>query len=171
MTNPTLFDQTPAARRTDLDTSHLAAASVTGASTIRSRVWQILRSNPDGLTHEQIVEAYRISVDTYGWPKAADQSIRSRTKELERDGMVRCNKTATDKTKSGRLTHRWFAVTDPSEQKRRREAMEQPVSPESTASLVDVMITDIQTSRRLGAFSSREMAQYLVDQGWKRPTT
>jgi hypothetical protein len=117
---PAVSEQWPAARNSDPSTSHAAAASVRGAETIRGRVYQILSTHGEGLTHEQIVEAYNTSVTLYGWPPAADQSIRSRTKELERDGFVKRNDKAVDKTAAGRLTHRWYAVTDYTEVQRRR---------------------------------------------------
>lgn len=120
----------PAARNADPDTSHAAAASVRGTENLRSRIYTLLTKYPEGLTHEHIVTAYESFASVSGWRPATQQGIRSRVKELEREGRVRRSRAAQDRTANGRLTHRWFAVTDPAEAERLAGEQPDPRAPE-----------------------------------------
>lgn len=117
-------DHEPAARNNDPDTSHAAAASVEGAQNLRNRLFTLLSTRyPGGLTHEEIIVAYGGYVSAQGWPTATAQGIRSRVKELERDGRVRREDTPTGTTRTGRRSYRWLPVTDPAEQQRIRAGL------------------------------------------------
>lgn len=165
----------PAARTADPDTSHAAAASVRGYENLRSRLYTLLVNYPGGLTHEQIVTAYAGYVTAQGWRPATDQGIRSRVKELEREGKVYRSQRAQDRTANGRMTHRWFAVTDPAEQERLAEGQDPAVSrraprelteEQAELSATDLLSSDIRAARSAGAFTAAEIAEKLVGIGW-----
>ena len=167
----------PSARTTDLTTSHAAAASVRGTENLRSRLRRLLQAYPNGLTHEQIVEAYAGYVTAQGWPAATPQGIRSRIKELERQGVVKHDGTPTERTRNGRLTHRWFLVTDRAEQSQRAAAIKDRARPDallvipsglSSKGPVKALAGDIKASRRAGSFTAEEMAAFLLSRGWTR---
>lgn len=185
---------TPAARTTDLDTSHAAAASVTGTENLRARLYGMLALRyPGGLTHENIITAYDGYVQVQGWPAATPQGIRSRIKELEREGKVRHDTIATERTRNGRRTHRWYAITDPEEQEvaaaayvteQQAKAVDQAqdiVDPGEVRTLpvgdsvpapsdtdVAELADDIRAARRANRFTAPEMAEYLENRGWRK---
>lgn len=106
------------ARATDPATSHAAAAKVRPLrTTVRSRVQAILAATAagrNGMTHDEIIAAYRRYSLRLGWPSASDSSIRTRCKELERDGLVQRVPTedgaALGRSRFGRPSVRWRAV-------------------------------------------------------------
>lgn len=184
----------PTARNTDLDTSHAAAASVRGTETLRSRLYGMLANQyPGGLTHEEIITAYGGYVTAQGWPAATDQGIRSRIKELEREGKVRHDTVAVARTSNNRRTHRWTAITDPAEQevaaasvvaRKQAEAVDEaqdtvdvgeprtlPLGdsvPNPSEPEVADLAEDLRDARRAGKFTAGEMAEYLENRGWRR---
>lgn len=186
--------QEPAARAGDLDTSHAAAASVRGTENLRSRLYTLLSTRyPGGLTHEQIIEAYHGYVAAQSWPTATSQGIRSRIKELEREGKVRHDVVASARTTNGRRTHRWYPVTDPDEQALEaarvvaeaqakavdaaeddtapQEPQELPLGQDSyrpAQNLTHEMAQDLRDSRKADRFTAVEMAQFLVNRGWRK---
>lgn len=185
---PVRPDPQPAARRTDLDTSHAAAESVMGSANLRERLFLVLSNYPKGLTHEQIVTAYEGYTVAQGWPTATPQGIRSRVKELEREGRVRHDEVAQDVTRNNRRTHRWYAITDPDEQaahaaslvaeaqakavaEARDEVFVAPVRVLPAGETVDGpkdLAEDLRAARRAGKFTAPEMAEYLKTLGWKK---
>lgn len=188
------WDPNPAARRTDLDTSHAAAASVRGTENLRSRLYTLLSTRyPGGLTHEEIVTAYAGYATAQGWPTATPQGIRSRIKELEREGKVRHDTVASARTTNGRRTHRWFPITDRDEQEvaaaayvaqKQAEAVDEvqdvadpgevqtlPLGdslPAPSDTDVAALADDIRAAREADRFTALEMAEYLENRGWRR---
>lgn len=191
---PDRFPGEPAARTGDLDTSHAAAASVRGTETLRSRLYGMLAHHyPGGLTHEQIIEAYAGYVRVQGWPPATSQGIRSRIKELEREGKVRHDTIAAGRTSNGRRSHRWFPITDRTEQEvaaasviARAQAqavdeVQDTVDPGEVRTLplgdsvpapsdtdVAALADDIRAARVANRFTALEMAEYLENRGWRK---
>ena len=83
----------PAARRHDVDTSHLAARTVQNPTEVQQRILDLLPSRSffaavPGFTDEQIVTKYRAAAEREGLRVPSDQSIRSRRSELVADGKV-----------------------------------------------------------------------------------
>jgi hypothetical protein len=76
------------ARNTDPHTSHMAASSITSdhLSETQAAIMVILRQSP--MCDEKLVEQFHIWEQLGRFPKASDQSIRSRRAELVRMGMV-----------------------------------------------------------------------------------
>lgn len=107
------------ARRTDPGTSHAAAAAVRPLrTTVRSRVEAILTATAAGsagMTHDEIIAAYRRYSLRLGWPAASDSSIRTRCKELARDGLVEQvppdSRDALGQSRFGRPSVRWRAAS------------------------------------------------------------
>lgn len=90
------------ARRSDPATSHEAAeAIVASTSTIRARVLEIIRSKPEGLTHDGVFEAY---VALYGGVR--ESTIRTRVSELV-DGRLARDTGQRQRTRSGRQAIVW----------------------------------------------------------------
>lgn len=109
--------KTAPARRTDPGTSHAAAAgiSVRKMSTVRSRVKAILDAGTKarengGLTHDEIIAEYKGYSLRLGWPPASDSSIRTRCKELWRDGEVERIEDTTGRSRFGRDSILWRAA-------------------------------------------------------------
>lgn len=105
------------ARRTDPGTSHAAAASISPRkmSTVRSRVLALLNGaravKNGGLTHDEIIAEYKGHALRLGWPPASDSSIRTRCKELWRDGEVELVEDSAGKSRFGRDALLWRAVS------------------------------------------------------------
>ncbi|QGH74531.1 DNA binding protein [Arthrobacter phage Kuleana] len=105
-----------AARRTDPGTSHAAAATISPRkmSTIRSRVLAILNGRraleAGGLTHDEIIAEYKGYSLRLGWPRATDSSIRTRCKELWRDGEVVKVEDSAGKSGMGNAAILWRAA-------------------------------------------------------------
>lgn len=100
-------------RRSDPETSHLAAAGLSPAklSTVRSRVLAILTGRPGaGLTHDALIAEYKRSAVRLGWPRAADSSIRTRCNELWRSGEVVRVEESAGKSGMGNKAILWRAV-------------------------------------------------------------
>lgn len=75
----------PRARHTDPATSHAGAdAARATASECRGLVLATLLAHPDGLTHEELVQAYR----DRGEPPHSESGIRTRCNELVARGVV-----------------------------------------------------------------------------------
>lgn len=80
---------TPIARPTDPITSHAAAASARRTSAeCRQNVHAVLAAHPDGLTHDELIEAYRGREATHGYRHHSDSGIRTRCHELVAEGRV-----------------------------------------------------------------------------------
>ncbi|WPM94293.1 DNA binding protein [Arthrobacter phage Marchesin] len=83
-------------------------------STVRSRVKAILNGRRavenGGLTHDEIIAEYKGYSLRLGWPPASDSSIRTRTKELWRDGEVELVEESAGKSRFGRDALLWRAV-------------------------------------------------------------
>ena len=109
--------KTAPVRNTDPATSHLAAADVARrVSTVRSRVSAILSGSPraaanGGLTHDELISEYKRYALRLGWPPSSDSSIRTRTKELWRDGEVERVEEELGKSRFGRPAILWRAVS------------------------------------------------------------
>lgn len=76
------------ARNSDPATSHVAAESITAdhLSETQAAIMVILRETP--MCDEKLVEQFHVWEQLGRFPKASDQSIRSRRAELVRKGMV-----------------------------------------------------------------------------------
>lgn len=76
------------ARNTDPQTSHMAAESISAdhLSETQAAIMVILRQAP--MCDEKLVEQFRVWEQLGRFPKASDQSVRSRRAELVRMGMV-----------------------------------------------------------------------------------
>lgn len=76
------------ARNTDPQTSHDAAHSISAdaLSETQAAIMVILRETP--MCDEKLVEQFHIWEQLGRFPKASDQSIRSRRAELVRKGLV-----------------------------------------------------------------------------------
>jgi hypothetical protein len=102
------------ARTTDPATSHAAAADAsTRAVTVRARVHALFQAAPDardGLTHDQLIALYRKYQARLGWPPASDSGIRTRCRELVRDGLVEEVRDAGGQSRFGRAALVWRAV-------------------------------------------------------------
>lgn|GEM_PF-775588 len=100
------------ARRGDPATSHAAAAKQPQRSPlIRAAVLEVLTEDGPA-THDQIVARYnRRIAHGAGYPAASASSIRTRTKELVRDGQVEQVPDAVGRSSMGQPAHLWRAVT------------------------------------------------------------
>lgn len=105
------------ARRSDPGTSHAAAATISPRkmSTVRSRVLAILTASDraaknGGLTHDEIIAEYKGHALRLGWPRATDSSIRTRCKELWRDGEVVKVEDVAGKSGMGNAAILWRAA-------------------------------------------------------------
>lgn len=105
---------TPLARKTDPMTSHAAAADVAPRRvTVKWAVLAVFNGAPDaqaGVTHDQLIALYRKYQPRLGWPMASDSSIRTRCRELVRDGLVVEVKDAGAKSNYGRRAILWRAA-------------------------------------------------------------
>lgn len=101
-------------RRTDPDTSHMAAATVAPRrQRVRDAVLSVVQDgcvvNP-GLTHEDIVGMYQARVAEFGHvPPASASSIRTRVAELVDDGLVEMVPDTYGKTSMGNRARLWRA--------------------------------------------------------------
>lgn len=102
------------ARKTDPATSHLAAEEVGPVvATVRSRVEAIFAVpglGDEGLTHDQLIGAYRRYALREGWPAASDSSIRTRCNELWREGLVERVPDRSARSRFGRAALLWRAA-------------------------------------------------------------
>ncbi len=98
-------------RRGDPATSRTAAAKQPQRSPlIRAAVLEVLTEDGPA-THDQIVARYnRRIAQGSGYPAAAASSIRTRTKELVRDGKVEQVPDAVGRSSMGGPAHLWRAV-------------------------------------------------------------
>lgn len=106
MTEVSSRDDVARARRSDPQTSHDAAASVTGLRARQQAVLEVLRRWDGGMTDIQLINAYRSSPTA---PAQSESGIRTRRRELVDLGYVR----STGRTKllpSGRRGTIWAAV-------------------------------------------------------------
>lgn len=98
-------------RNSDPATSHLAAAGVgPSISTVRGRVLELLKGQPDGVTHDQLIALYRKQAFSLGWPPASDSSIRTRCNELWKDGEVERVQEVLGRSNFRRASLLWRAV-------------------------------------------------------------
>lgn len=105
----TLFDLltpvAPVARRTDPDTSHLAAASVPRSTAAKEAVRDCLALYGP-LADERLVHLYGQTRRMHGWPAQSPSGIRTRRAELVADGIVVDTGDVT-RLESGRLGRLW----------------------------------------------------------------
>lgn len=97
------------ARNNDPITSHLAPGSKTSRDTIRAAVLRVLSTFTEGITDEDLVEAYELHPLT---PLATPQGIRSRRAELVRDGLVVAVEGRFGVTQTGRKATLWEVAGD-----------------------------------------------------------
>lgn len=98
-------------RRTDPDTSRLAAAAVDDLPERYAAILSILEI--DGpLSHEAIIDIHRTLRDSLGWKPQSDSSIRTRVRELVDAGLV--GPAGSTTTASGRSCLTWGLVAHPS---------------------------------------------------------
>lgn len=97
-------------RRTDPVTSRRAAQKVEPRRlTVRAAVHLVLIEEGP-LTHDALVKAYGARASTQAdWPITTASSIRTRCKELERDGLVEVTE-GLGKSRYGNAAHLWRAV-------------------------------------------------------------
>lgn len=77
---------TAIARSTDPQTSHDAAGTVGHISETQAAIMVLLRETP--MCDERLIAEYRVWEKLERFPRASDQSIRSRRAELVRYGLV-----------------------------------------------------------------------------------
>ncbi|MGP5579774.1 hypothetical protein ACTXOF_04435 [Glutamicibacter arilaitensis] len=100
------------ARAADPATSHAAAAKAAPrAATIRERVRLILEAAGRGMTHDEIISEYRRQASRLGWSPASDSGIRTRVHELVERGIVERSETGAGRSRYGRATILWRAVS------------------------------------------------------------
>ena len=103
-----------AARRTDPDTSHAAAASVkdlTGKQAAVLRIVRLLTDRTGGATDEQIAAAYQTDLPWEALPVQSDSGLRTRRCELVRRGLV-ADSGERRLNAAGRKCAVWVAVPD-----------------------------------------------------------
>ena len=103
-----------AARRTDPDTSHAAAASVkdlTGKQAAVLRIVRLLTERNGGATDEQIAAAYSVHIPWDNLPEQSDSGLRTRRCELVRRGLV-VDSGERRLNAAGRKCAVWTVVTD-----------------------------------------------------------
>ncbi|WP_264032144.1 hypothetical protein [Cellulosimicrobium sp. SH8] len=102
---------TALARRTDPETSHLAAKRAKKhAPTVRACVLTVLTVNGP-LTHDELIRAFtRRGVDELDWPHATASSIRTRCHELVDDGLVEVVPDEVGRSANGGKARLWRAV-------------------------------------------------------------
>jgi len=104
------------ARNSDPATSHAAAAAVDldpRRVTIKYAVLAVLNGAPDaqqGVTHDQLIALYRKYQPRLGWPRASDSGIRTRCRELVREGLVEQVPDTLGKSRYNRGAILWRAT-------------------------------------------------------------
>lgn len=99
-------------RASDPETSQVAAAgAVKRSATIRERVLLILQAADRGMTHDEIISQYRRQASRLGWSPASDSGIRTRVHELVEYGSVERSETGAGRSRYGRATILWRAVS------------------------------------------------------------
>jgi hypothetical protein len=93
----------PHARRTDPQTSHEAAKSVTNVEKTKAAIWKLLA---DPLTDTELMSKYRVQMLFGDAPEASESGVRSRRAELVAEGMVEATGERR-KTPSGRSSMVW----------------------------------------------------------------
>lgn len=96
------------ARRSDPDTSHAAAASVTDLRAKQAAVLRFLARHPFGLTDDELRLGYEANVAAGrdGFPAQSPSGLRTRRRELERLDLV----VDTGEKRQIRSTGRWAKV-------------------------------------------------------------
>lgn len=94
------------ARKTDGEHSKAAARSITNIGPVRQGIYDIL-CDFGPRTDEEIKALYRVREVTKLYPKASDESLRTRRSELVTFGYV--VEAGTGKTVSGRNCSKWAA--------------------------------------------------------------
>lgn len=111
-TNTALAGSRGKVRASDPETSHVAAAgAVKRSATIRDRVLMILQAAGRGMTHDEIISQYRRQASRLGWSPASDSGIRTRVHELVERGSVERSGPRVGRSKYGRATILWRAVS------------------------------------------------------------
>lgn len=92
------------ARKTDPETSHEAAKSVSNTALVKKAILMILDLGPK--SDEEILTYYTVASEGTGFPNATEQSLRSRRNELVREGLVAFT-GEFGKTSNNRRTRLW----------------------------------------------------------------
>jgi hypothetical protein len=106
-TEPNASWSTARARGNDPDTSHAAAASVTGLTRKQQAVLECLRELGEPVTDQHLAREYhaRGGVRTPMWPDQSDSGLRTRRSELVARGAVVA--VGTERLPSGRMAKCW----------------------------------------------------------------
>lgn len=98
----------PFARKTDIQTSHDAAASVKDITATQQAIMKLIQIQP--MTDQRLVEFYtaqiRMGADARDFPRASESGIRSRRAELVDRGLIK-DSGAREKLESGRSAVVW----------------------------------------------------------------
>lgn len=98
--------ETAHARHNDVETSHLAAASVSNLNDKQRFVLDTFKLEANPMTDEELIYAYSYRVDFTNLAPQSESGLRSRRSELVTKGELR-DSTKRRKTKSGRLSIIW----------------------------------------------------------------
>lgn len=78
------------ARPTDPTTSHDAAVKAeSNAALVRNRVLEIMADYPDGITDDELTDAYELTTSLRDWEPVHVDTPRKRRSDLVRLGLVR----------------------------------------------------------------------------------
>ncbi len=98
----------PFARKTDIQTSHDAAASVKDVTATQQAIMKLIQLQP--MTDQRLVEFYsaqiRMGADAIDFPRASESGIRSRRAELVAKGLIK-DSGLREKLDSGRHAVVW----------------------------------------------------------------
>ena len=102
----------PHARRTDPETSHAAARSITNLTDAQFAILQFIRTRGEMADHELVARYQGWCKGVYGqtWPQMSESGIRTRRKELTDQGLV-VDTGVRVPTQSGRQAIVWRALT------------------------------------------------------------
>ena len=97
----------PFARKTDIETSHEAAASVKNITATQQAIMKLIQLQP--MTDQRLVEFYTAQIRkgaVKDFPRASESGIRSRRAELVDRGILK-DSGAREKLESGRSAVVW----------------------------------------------------------------
>lgn len=99
------MDATALAHTDDPDTSHEAAAGVTGKDLVFAAITQIISSTLFPLTADDITGIYFREAEERGWPLVDSYSVKHRLSEMHKDGRVEV--AGRGKARSGASASTW----------------------------------------------------------------
>lgn len=77
------------ARTSDIATSHEAAlTALESAPIIEQRIYEIFKDFPDGLTDDELTDAYELSASLSDWELVDHDTPRKRRSDLKNAGLV-----------------------------------------------------------------------------------